>query len=84
MELRPHFVGKYVQKVMERENEEEFKKKIQVVKKMLELNVDNRTLNQMRETLNCNIEDENGLMKTSDFKKMLFTAYGQKNQEKTE
>lgn len=38
----------------------------------------------MRETMNNLIEDEKGLMKTSEFKRMIFTAYGGKNKDKTE
>lgn len=58
--------------------------RVAVVKKMMELNVDHRTLNQMRETMNKQIEDEKGLMKKEDFRKMFFTAFGSKNRDKTE
>lgn len=61
-----------------------FKEKLNVVKKMLLLNVDNRTLNGMRESMNNKIEDEQGLMKKEDFKNMMFTAFGKKNREKSE
>lgn len=84
MELRPQFLERYVKKVIDMNSKDLFDSKVQVVKRMLQLNVDNRTLNMMRETMNNNIEDENGMMKTSEFKKMIFTAYGQKNIENTE
>lgn len=38
-------VEKYVQKVLDNSNEDMFYKKVEVVKKMLELNIDNRILN---------------------------------------
>ena len=76
MELRPQFVEKYVGKVINKTDEKEFNLKVQIVKKMLQMNVDNRTLNMMRETMNNAIEDENGLMNLNEFKKMIFTAYG--------
>ena len=60
-----------------------FDKKIEVVKKILQLNIDNRTLNGMRESMNNRIEDEHGLMKKEDFRHMFFTAFGSKNKSKT-
>jgi len=41
--------------------------------------MDNRILNQMRQTMNESIEDERGLMKRQDFRKMFFTSFGRKN-----
>lgn len=38
----------------------------------------------MRETMNNQIEDEKGLMKKEDFRNMFFTAFGNKNKEKSE
>ena len=43
---------------------------------MIELNLDNRVLNQMRQTMNEKIDDERGLMKRSEFKRMLYTSFG--------
>ena len=53
-----------------------FKEKENIVSKMIELRCDNRVLNQMRETMNNKIEDENGLMSIEAFKKMFYTAHG--------
>jgi hypothetical protein len=44
--------------------------------------IDNRVLNQMRQTMNEQIKDERGLMKKEEFKKMLFTAFGTISVEK--
>ena len=52
------------------------KDKFAIVKTMILLHMDNRVLNQMRETMNNQIEDEQGLMSVEDFQKMFFTAYG--------
>jgi len=53
-----------------------YDKKFEIVKKMLELKMDNRILNQMRQSMNESIEDERGLMSRNDFKKMLYTSFG--------
>ena len=46
---------------------------------MMDLQMDNRVLNNMRQTMNEQIEDERGLMCKSDFKKMFFTIFGRNN-----
>ena len=43
---------------------------------MIKLRMDNRVLNNMRQTMNESIEDEKGLMNKTDFKKMFYTAFG--------
>ena len=50
----------------------------------MEFKLDNRILNQMREFMNNSIEDERGLMKKDQFKKMLFTAFGRTSHQKSE
>ena len=40
--------------------------------------MDNRVLNNMRQTMNESIEDEKGLMNKVDFQKMFYTAFGKK------
>ena len=40
------------------------------------MRIDNRVLNQMRQSMNEQIEDERGLLSKNDFKKMLFTSFG--------
>jgi uncharacterized membrane protein (DUF106 family) len=42
---------------------------------MHEYGMDNRVLNNMRQSMNEQIEDERGLMKTQDFRKMFYTFY---------
>ena len=42
---------------------------------MHEYKMDNRVLNNMRKSMNELIEDERGLMKIEDFRKMFFTFY---------
>lgn len=51
---------------------------------MIEMNVDPRVLNMMRETLNYMIEDKFGLIKIEEFKRAIYTAYGKKNTETTD
>ena len=53
-----------------------YKRKLEVVKKMFTLRIDNRILNNMRQFMNEQIEDERGLMSKKEFKKMFFTFLG--------
>ena len=55
--------------------------KLDVVKRMIKLRMDNRVLNNMRQTMNEQIEDEKGHMSKVDFKKMFYTAFGKKQEE---
>lgn len=48
---------------------------------MIKLRMDNRVLNNMRQTMNEQIEDEKGHMSKVDFKKMFYTAFGKKQEE---
>ena len=43
--------------------------------------MDNRVLNNMRQTMNESIEDERGLMSKVDFKQMFFTSFGRAAEE---
>lgn len=46
LELRPQFVDRYVRSVLDKDSDPTlFKQKLEVVKKIMELNIDNRTLN---------------------------------------
>ena len=75
--LRSNVVEKYIREVLNKgENSSSYGQKFDIVKKMLELNLDNRVLNQMRQTMNEKIDDERGLMKRSEFKRMLYTSFG--------
>lgn len=51
---------------------------------MIFLKVDNRILNNMRQGMNEQIEDERGLMSKQDFRKMFYTAFGRGQAEKTD
>ena len=74
--LRSNIVEKYVREVLnKKKNPQTYELKLAVVKQMIRLNFDNRVLNQMRQTMNEQIEDERGHMLKSDFKRMLFTAF---------
>ena len=72
--LRANIVTKYVNTIMGKEAL--YTKNFNICKKMIQLKIDNRVLNQMRQTMNESIEDEKGLMSKKDFKKMLFTSFG--------
>lgn len=77
--LRSNIVEKYVREVLNsKKNPEIYQQKLDVVRKMIKLRMDNRVLNNMRQTMNESIEDEKGLMNKNDFKKMFYTAFGQK------
>jgi hypothetical protein len=72
--LRSNVVERYIMEILG--SQRAFKEKENIVSKMIELRCDNRVLNQMRETMNNKIEDENGLMSIEAFKKMFYTAHG--------
>jgi hypothetical protein len=81
--LRSAVVEKYVSEILNKEkNPQLFELKLQVVKKMVQLRIDNRILNNMRQTMNENIEDERGLMSKDDFKQMFYTSLGRTSIEK--
>lgn len=73
--LRSNIVEKYMKDIFNKNNGDDYQQKLKVVRKMHELNMDNRVLNNMRQTMNEQIDDERGLMKADDFKRMFFTAY---------
>lgn len=74
--MRSNVVDKYIIDILGSDkNPMSYQKKLEVVKKMLFLRMDNRVLNSMRQVMNEQIEDERGLMKFSDFKKMFYTAF---------
>ena len=82
--LRSNIVEKYVREILNKDkNPSVHQKKLNVVRKMMELKVDNRILNSMRQVMNEQIEDERGLMSIMDFKKMFYTSFGRGSQEKT-
>lgn len=74
--MRPNIVDKYVRDILNKDDPRGYQSRMQIVRRMFELQMDNRVLNQMRQSMNEQIEDERGLMKVDDFKKMFFTAYG--------
>lgn len=81
--LRSNIVEKYVREVLnKKKNPKAYELKLSVVKQMIKLNFDNRVLNNMRQTMNESIEDERGHMLKTDFKRMLFTAFGKVDDEK--
>ena len=79
--LRANMVELYVRSILNSEtNPKLYKQKLGIVEKMIDLRMDNRILNQMRQTMNENIEDTRGLMSVEDFKTMFFTSFGRSNQ----
>jgi hypothetical protein len=71
-------VEKYVIDILnKKQNPDLYDQKLRIIKELFSLgNIDNRVFNQMRMSMNEQIEDERGLMSKTDFKKMLFTAFG--------
>ena len=66
--LRSNIVEKYLRQILNRDLDPAlYEEKLNIVKKMIELRIDNRVLNQMRQTMNESIEDERGLMSKDDF-----------------
>ena len=81
--LRSNIVEKYLHQVLNKKKDPViYDKKYQIVKKMHEYGMDNRVLNNMRQSMNEQIEDEMGLMKTQDFRKMFYTFYRSISQDK--
>ena len=74
--LRSSIVERYVQTVTNKNRDRNYEQKLRIVKKMQELGMDNRVLNNMRQCMNEQIEDERGLMKIEEFRAMFFTAFG--------
>jgi hypothetical protein len=48
---------------------------IKIIETMIKLNIDNRILNNLRQTLNEMITDEKGIVETYVFKKLFFTYF---------
>lgn len=48
---------------------------IKIIETMIKLNIDNRILNNLRQTLNEMISDEKGIIETAVFKKLFFTFF---------
>jgi len=74
--LRSSIVERYVLGVIHKNNDKQYEQKLYIVKKMQELGMDNRVLNNMRQNMNEQIQDDHGLMKIEEFHKMFFTAFG--------
>mmetsp|Transcript_29125 Transcript_29125/g.21669 ORF Transcript_29125/g.21669 Transcript_29125/m.21669 type:complete len:166 (-) Transcript_29125:63-560(-) len=73
-ELRSKIVEGYLRKLLDKE-ELHNQEKINVVKKMYELNVDNRILNNLRQTMNSLIVDEKGFFSVQQFKELFMSAF---------
>lgn len=70
--MRMQAVDKYINQVYK---QEEHDGKIEIIKKMYLLNMDNRILNNLRKQLNEMIEDEAGLVSVEEFEKLFFTYF---------
>ena len=70
---------KYVREILAHDIPSSKKQKMHVISKLIELRIDNRILNNMRQTMNESIQDERGLMTIEEFQKMFFTSFGPKN-----
>jgi len=84
--LRSNIVEKYVLDILSQKSDPAlYQQKCKIVKDLIKIGkIDNRVFNQMRQSMNEQIEDERGLMSKDDFKKMLFTAFGRITTEKKE
>lgn len=79
--LRSNVVDRYILDILGADkNPISYAKKLEVVKKMLFLRMDNRVLNSMRQVMNESIEDERGLMKVEQFVRMFDTAFKQSSE----
>jgi hypothetical protein len=80
--LRSNVVDRYILDILGADkNPISYAKKLDVVKKMLFLRMDNRVLNSMRQVMNESIEDERGLMKVEQFVSMFDTAFKSTSEE---
>lgn len=61
MAMRAKVVDKYIKKVLEN-NDDRQQKWVQVIEQIYRLNIDNRILNNLRQQLNEEIDDERGLV----------------------
>lgn len=68
--MRAKIVDKYIKKVLKQDP-----KWVSVVEQIIKFNIDNRILNNLRQELNEQITDTNGLVELSKFKKMFFTFF---------
>jgi hypothetical protein len=74
MAMRAKVVDKYIKKVLDK-NDERQQKWVQVIEQIYRLNLDNRILNNLRQQLNEEIDDERGLVGVNIFRKMFFTFF---------
>jgi hypothetical protein len=73
--LRSNLVDKYIIDILKSDRNKDHLSKLDVVKKMLYFRMDNRVLNNMRQSMNEMIKDDQGLMSVEDFKQMFYTYF---------
>lgn len=76
--LRSSIVDRYVRQILNPKDSEQFKKNVRVVKMMIDLQLDNRVLNNMRQQMNERV-NESGLLGKEEFKKMFTMFHGSKH-----
>lgn len=72
--MRAKVVDKYIKEVLDGKDSRTLKW-VAVIEQIYRLNLDNRILNNLRQQLNEEIEDERGLVDEIIFRKMFFTFF---------